>query len=101
MPCSFQALDGSTKDFDLDAVYDFVRGYSKKKEGWASLVIYVPLAKAFVELRDSPPDFRSNSRDDAEEVTNEYLRIAYEVSDRDIAGFCRNPKNWVLINRQG
>jgi len=101
MPCSFQTLDGDAEDFDLDAVYDFVRGYSKKRAGWTSLVVYVPLAKAFVELRGSPPDVRGNSRDEAEEVTDEYLRNAYGVSDRDIASCRSKPKNWVLIDQRG
>lgn len=96
MPCKYLALNGEQDIFDLDSVIDVVRGKSPVKTGWTALIVYQPESKKFIELRDSPQDFRGNSKDEAEEVTPEYVAKEFEINS-DF--FLKNIKNWNFIDK--
>jgi hypothetical protein len=83
-PSDFVDLAGHRREFDLDSVYEVVRGYSKVRAGWTSIVVYEPTQKNFIEVRSSPQDFRGNSADEAEEVTVNYISDAYGMSEQDL-----------------
>lgn len=98
MPSNFVAVDGTTKAFDLDNVYEIVRGFSEKRKGWTSLVVYEPRHDAFVELRSSLPDIRGNSEDEAEEVVPGYILKSYGLSDGQVAAARLKPTEWRLVD---
>jgi len=98
MPSDFIDLSGKKREFDLDSVCEVVRGCSHRRNGWASIVVYEPGQGKFIEIRSSPQDFRGNSADEAEEVTPEYLRSAYQISETDVARFLSAPASWKLID---
>jgi hypothetical protein len=100
VPCNYTALDGKIKTIDLDAVFDFVIGYSGKRTGWTSTVVYDPKSNAFVELRSSPQDVHGDSDDEAEEVTDQYLKTTFSLEDSQIAQMRRAPDAWKLITRR-
>ncbi len=99
-PCSYTTLDGKVKTIDLDAVFDFVIGYSGKRAGWTSTVVYDPRTHVFVELRSSPQDVHGDSADEAEEVTEEYLKTTFSLDEGQVAEMRRAPKAWKLIARR-
>lgn len=102
MPCNYVAADGSKKDFDLDAVYEVIRAYSRKRAGWTSLVIYEPSHDVFIELRDSPQDVRGNSQDEAEEISPAEIAAHYGIAETVCLQIRKNPRTWRLIDqRQG
>lgn len=98
MPSDFVAVDGTTKSFDLDNVYEIVRGFSGMRRGWTSLVVYEPTHGAFIELRSSPPDIRGNSKDEAEEVLPTYIEKSYGLSKAEINLARAKPNEWRLVN---
>jgi hypothetical protein len=100
MPADYIARDGSRKSFDLDAVFDVIGGYSKRRDGWTALLIFVPQNSAFVELRDSPQDVRGNSADEAEEVDANYILQAFGLSEAQLASIRANPRAWRFIERR-
>jgi hypothetical protein len=99
-PCNYTTLDGKVKTVDLDAVFDFVIGYSGKRTDWTSTVIYDPKSNAFIELRSSPQDAHGDSADEAEEVTDDYLKATFTLEDRQITQMHRAPDAWKLIARR-
>jgi len=100
MPCKFAALDGSVGELDLDSVFDVVLGYSARRAGWTATIVYEPASGSFVELRSSPPDYRGNSAEEAEEVTEQYMHDAFRLDDGQLGAVRRAPDQWVLINRR-
>ena len=62
MPCTYLAKNGSTVEFDLDAVFDVVAGYSVRRADWTATVIFVPSSGAFVELRSSAQDIAATAK---------------------------------------
>ncbi len=98
MPSDFVATNGTTKSFDLDNVYEIVRGYSGKCKGWTSLVVYEPMHDVFIELRSSPPDIRGNSKDEAEEVLRAYIVKSYGLGEGEIAMIRSKPSRWRLVD---
>jgi hypothetical protein len=97
MPCKYVALDGSSGEIDLDSVIDVVLGYSARRSNWTATIIYDQRHDLFVELRSAPPDFRGNSADEAEEVSERYLADAFSLSESQIRDVRRNPDTWSLI----
>ena len=98
MPGDFVAIDGTTKYFDLDNVYDIVRGFSGKRKGWTSLVVYEPTHDVFIELRSSPPDIRGNSMGEAEEVLPAYIAKFYGLGNDEITAARSKPTEWKLVD---
>ncbi len=98
MQCNYIALDGQSKDFDLDEAIDFVGGSSKRKDGWSGLIVFIPNQRFFIELRDSPQDARGNCHSEAEEITVQYIESAYQLSSDQIAGFLKQPNKWQFID---
>ena len=98
MLSNYLAINGQRKDFDLDEVIDFVGGYSKVKDGWSGLIVFIPNQKVFIELRDSPQDARGNCHSEAEEITGQYIEAAYLLSPDQIAGFLKQPNKWQFID---
>ena len=94
MPCKYRGIDGVERILDLDSVIDIAKFPSKKKKGWEALIVYDPVSKSFVELRDSPPDIRGNSKDEAEEVTVKYLADALKVGEIKIMQIKSDPSRW-------
>lgn len=100
MPSGYVARDGSTKHFDLDAVVDVVGAYSKRRDGWTALLVYVPATRAFVEVRSSPQDVRGNSMDEAEEVDPQYVFEAFGLTKGQLDAIATSPKAWRFIERR-
>lgn len=100
MPSDFVGLDGKTHEFDLDAVHRLVRGYSKQRPEWTSSVVYEPKKKTLIEVRSSPQDIRGGSADEAQEVTEDYVKDAYRITDIVLAQFLRDPRSWKLIDQR-
>ena len=100
MPSDFVDLAGRRCEFDLDNVYEVVRGYSEVRAGWTSIVVYEPTLKRFIEVRSSPQDVRGDSADVAEEVTAEYISDAYGLSRQDLDRVSREPHSWRLVDRR-
>ena len=100
MCCPYNALDGSMKRLNLDAVFDVALGYSDRRPGWTATLVYDPGSEAFVELRSSPPDLRGSSADEAEEVTRQYVFNAFQLTEEDIDAVRQSPASWLLVNRR-
>jgi len=100
MPAVYLTLKGTKKSFDLDAAIRFVAGQSGKRPDWQALVVYAPANGCFVELRDSPPDLRGNSKSESEEVTEEYLTQHYAVTDDDIRRLKSDPTSWHFVDKR-
>lgn len=77
MPANFVAIDGTSKSYDLDNVYDIIQSFSGVLPQWTSLVIYEPAHDTFVELRSAPPDIRGGQASEAEEITLDYFEKYY------------------------
>ncbi|MCF8069328.1 MAG: hypothetical protein K9L30_12150 [Desulfobacterales bacterium] len=101
MPCKYLGIDGVEKMLDLDNVVDIVRGDSKKKIGWSALIVFDPSSKTFVELRDSPPDVKGNSEDEAEEVTPSYISSAFNIDEKLVLDIENNIKEWRFVDLGG
>jgi hypothetical protein len=99
-PCRYIKQDGEESIFDLDNVVDIVRGYSHKKEGWTSLIIFDLKTQKFIELRDSPPDIKGNSKDEAEEVSSDYLQSFFGIKENDLIRIKKAPTDWQFIDRK-
>jgi hypothetical protein len=91
-------LTGLKQTYDLDAVIDIIRGKSHKKEGWIALIVFDQASNKFIELRDSPPDPKGNSKDEAEEVDSIYITSHFSVNERDIEIIRKDPSQWVFID---
>jgi len=100
MPCKYDSLSGDRRTTDLDLVVDIVRGYSAKRPQWAATLIFDPESRAFIELRDSPPDVRGNSEDEAEEVDAEYMVSAFGLEFTQISSIVSNPYEWKWIDQR-
>ena len=98
MPCKYIGVDGTEKSLDLDNVIDIARGPSKRKPGWIALIVFEPDSRDFVELRDSPPDVKGNSKDEAEEVTAAYIATAFKIDEKLISRIEKNPHDWRFID---
>lgn len=98
MPCKYLGIDGVERLLDLDNVIDIVRGSSKKKVGWSALIVFDPISKSFVELRDSPPDVKGYSKDEAEEVTVSYISLAFSIDERQVLNIRNNPDSWQFVD---
>ena len=98
IPCKYTGLDGSIRVLDLDTVVDVVKGASLRKAGWKALIVYDEITNALVELRDSPEDYRGNSQDEAEQVTEQYACDAFHMDTRQFGDLYRSPRNWNLID---
>jgi hypothetical protein len=97
MPCKYVALDGSSRVLDLDQVVDVVKGPSGRRSDWEALVVYDAGTGAFVELRDAPQDFKGNSEDHAEEVTEQYVCESFGIAAEELKGMRKAPRKWTLI----
>ena len=100
MLSKFVSTNGTEKEFDLDNVYEIIRGYCQKNERWTSMVIFEPKSRTFIELRSSPADVRGVSKDEAEEVSVSYVSNAYGISIEDLDIAQKNPKEWTLIDQR-
>ncbi len=100
MPCRYKALDGSIREVDLDAVFDIALGASAHRPGWSATIIYDPASGSFVELRDSPPDYRGNSADEAEEVSEKYVSDTFKLDAVQLEKARRTPSQWIVVNRR-
>lgn len=100
MPCNFTALDGSIQQLDLDSVFDVVLGYSFHRPKWTATVVFDPVRGSFVELRSAPPDYRGNSADEAEEISDQYMIDAFQLSATQLDEVRRAPAKWLLVNRR-
>jgi len=96
--CEYLDLSGNKKSYDLDSVVEVIRGKSHKRQGWKALVIFNPSSENFIELRDSPPDPRGYSKDEAEEVNEDYLVNNFDLDEKAITSIKHNPKTWVFID---
>ena len=100
MPCKFTDASGREGTLDLDSVVNVVDGWSKLKDGWQAFVIYDPKARRFVELQSTVPDFRGNSADEAQEISVEYVRHTFGLTEIQLAQLRRNPRRWVFVKRR-
>ncbi len=98
MPLKYVGTDGAEKMLDLDDVIDIARGPSKKKIGWSALIVFDPKSESFVELRDSPPDVKGNSRDEAEEVAASYISSAFNIDEGQVLTVRNNPGSWRFVD---
>ncbi len=98
MPLKYLGTEGVEKMLDLDNVVDIARGPSKKKLGWSALIVFEPDSESFIELRDSPPDVKGNSRDEAEEVTATYISSAFNIDERLVLEIKNNPSDWRFVD---
>jgi hypothetical protein len=101
MQDEYRALDGSTVAFDLDDVVHVVKGYSRLKQGWQSFIVYVVPTRSFLELRSSPPDYKGNSADEVEEVTERYVCDTFQIEPAQVSALRASPRKWQLVNRRG
>ncbi len=100
MPCEYTALDGSLRELDLDSVFDVVLGYSARRVEWTATVVYDPASESFVELRSSPPDFRGNSEEEAEEISDQYMYDVFQLDNDQLQIVRSEPDQWSLVNRR-
>lgn len=100
MPCDYKALNGTTMKLDLDAVYDVALGYSARQKGWTATLVFDPATSSFVELRSSPPDYRGNSVEEAEEVTDQYVCEHFSLEAGQLISIRNNPSAWKLVSRR-
>ena len=100
MPCDYLALDGSRKDFDLDAVVSIFDGPSRSRPGWDALVVYVPRSKVFIELRSSPPNVHGDSDCEELEISDQDLQAHYRITPAACAQIRQNPRAWVLVDER-
>lgn len=100
MPCKFTALDGSVQEFDLDSVVDVVLGYSARRPEWTATVVFDQIRNSFIELRSAPPDYRGNSAEEAEEVSDQYINDTFQLEANQLQAVRRAPAQWVLVNRR-
>lgn len=100
MPCKFMTIDGSVKELDLDAVFDVVLGYSGRRIEWTATIVYDPHSRSFVELRSAPPDYRGNSAEEAEEVSEQYLLEVFQLNKDQLQSVRRAPREWSLIDKR-
>lgn len=98
MPCEYRSKTGDVKNFDLDAVFELVGGFSHARNGWTALIIFVPSTGAFVELRSSPQDYRGNSEEEAEEIEEAYIQKTFGLSQSQMEIFISNPGSWQFID---
>ena len=96
----FTGLNGAKIMFDLDQVVDVVKGQSGCRSDWTALVVYNAPTRSLIELRSSPPDFRGNSADEAEEVTEQYVRGNFQMTADQLSKLRAAPHEWQLINRR-
>lgn len=100
MPSDYVSLSGEVRTFDLDAVHEIVRGFSRQRPGWTSIVVFDPADACFIEVRTSPEDVRGNCLDEAQEVDSAYLFDAYCIDASDQAEIRKRPSTWRLIDRR-
>jgi hypothetical protein len=100
MPSNYISLRSEVRAFDLDAVYEVVRGFSSQRVGWTSIVVFDPSDGCFIEVRTSPEDVRGNAQDEAQEVDGEYLLRAYGIGADDLAQVVHAPSRWKLIDQR-
>jgi hypothetical protein len=100
MQDKYAALDGSSVKFDLDDVVDVVKGYSEYKQGWNSLIVYSASTDSFIELRSSPPDYKGNSNEEAQEVTEQYVCDTFRLESAQLSMLRASPRKWQLIDRR-
>ncbi len=100
MPCNFAALDGSIQELDLDSVIDVVLGYSAHRQEWTATVVFDPATGSFIELRSAPPDYRGNSAEEAEEVSDQYILDTFQLSGTQLNELRCAPAKWTLVNRR-
>lgn len=96
--CDYLDSSGTLQSYNLDSVVDIVRGKSRKKIGWTALIVFDPESKKFIELRDSPPDPRGNSKDEAEEVQESYIISNFELNESDIYQIRKKSFEWFFID---
>ncbi|MBQ0929754.1 hypothetical protein [Ideonella alba] len=101
MQDEYKTLDGSTVAFDLDDVVQVVKGHSQIKQGWQSFIVYNVPTRSFIELRSSPPDYKGNSADEAEEVTEQYVCATFQLEPAQVSTLRASPRKWQLVNRRG
>lgn len=100
MPSDYISLKGEIRSFDLDSIYEIVRGFSKQRLGWTSTVVFDPVDTRFIEIRTSPEDVRGSFQDEAEEVDDSYLFDAYGIDSSELMKIRRKPDAWQLVNRR-
>ncbi|GHC99132.1 hypothetical protein GCM10007320_55450 [Pseudorhodoferax aquiterrae] len=100
MQDEYRSLDGSTVAFDLDDVVQVAKGYSQLKKGWHSFIVYDVPTRAFIELRSSPPDYKGNSADEVEEVTEQYVCATLLIEPSRLSALRASPRKWQLVNRR-
>lgn len=96
--CEYVDLSGQKQGYDLDAVVDIVRGQSQKKIGWVALIVFDPASNKFIELRDSPPDPRGNSKSEAEEIDESYILNHFQLDQGNISSIRKHSADWVFID---
>ncbi len=89
---------GKKQPMDLDNVIRILRGWSALKSGWMAYVIYIPASGAFVELLSSPPDIRGNSKEDAVQIDDDYLKATFGVTDDQLSFIRLGPLRWVFLD---
>lgn len=99
MPCTYTRLNGLQDIFDLDDVIDVVRGDSPSIRGWSALIVYLPLSRQFIELRETPQDLHGNSIDEAEEVNRDYVACGFGLDNQMIENLVTSPTDWIFIDR--
>jgi hypothetical protein len=62
--------------------------------------VYESQSGSFVELRDSPQDYRGNSDSEAEEVSEKYLLDTYGLNPVEITAVRAKPSEWKWIDRR-
>jgi len=98
MPCKFMSLNGKELVTDLDRVIGLLEGYLSHKQGWIALIVYDPIMKKFIELRDSPPDIKGNSKSECVEVTLDYIENEFSISRESLNQFFANPYKWTFLD---
>src|SRR4051812_36378580 len=100
VPCKFTDMSGREATLDLDKVVDVVDGWSRLKDGWQAFLVYDPTTRRFVELQSTVPDLRGNSSDEAVEVSAEYVRNTFRLTDIQLGHLRRSPRGWSFLKRR-
>jgi hypothetical protein len=91
-PCNFTDLAGHEVTLDLDDVVDVVDGWSRRREGWQAFIVYDPKTRRLVELQSTVPDVRGDSADEAEEVSADYVRTTFGLTETQLTALRRAPR---------
>jgi hypothetical protein len=100
MPCKFTDLAGQEATLDLDEVVDVVDGWSQRRDGWQAFIVFDPKSRRLIELQSTTPDVRGNSVSEAEEVSVDYVRDTFGLTEIQLAALRGKPRLWSFVKRR-